>query len=453
MVDVITVLALYGMAEDHPQIHPEDYVTPLTAERAKVMDTGCLNEAALSIGTIPHDQLFTHDPRTTEPARSVAIANDPGHARSAAPILLVQGTADAVVVPARTEKLRGQLCALHRAGRGGDRPRRDPRQRDRHGQARRSVRGSRIGSPASPRRRPAPDEACIAMVWGRGRRLVVPVVIVLAMVGAACTSGDGGDATGTTRRSSTTTSVPVDLSAQVAGETVVSGAYRQGIARVDDGWIFSSNDALFHTDDAFVETAAVGPAITAEYAQRGFNHIGDIDVVDDVIYAPLEQPEYSLGTQVMARYDAETLKFKDAVDVAQQHNAWVTVDPDTGIAYSMDEFSGKALLRYDTRRAWRRLAPLAMSANVDRVQGGDVRDGAVWLSTDDATDGVYRVDLRTGRVLSLGSIGRVDGEGEGIDATPLPSGDLHVLSADVAIVPVRVIQLRLTCGSTRPKPK
>jgi hypothetical protein len=112
VVDVVTVMAVYGIAEDHPQARPEDYVTPLTAERAKVLDTGCVTEAALALGTIPHDQLFRVDPRVTEPARSLAIANDPGHARSAAPILLVQGTADAVAVPARTEKLRNQLCAL-----------------------------------------------------------------------------------------------------------------------------------------------------------------------------------------------------------------------------------------------------------------------------------------------------------------------------------------------------
>jgi hypothetical protein len=281
------------------------------------------------------------------------------------------------------------------------------------------------------------------MTCGTGRRLLVPVAIVLALVGAACTDGDDGDATSTTSPAPTTTTVPVDLSARVVRETVVSPAYRQGIARVDGGWIFSLNNALFRTDDDLVETAVLSPAIPAEYAARGFNHVGDIDVVDDVIYAPLEQPEYSLGTQVMAWYDAQTLEFQGAVDVAQQHNAFVTVDPDSGIAYSMDEFGGQALLRYDTRQEWKRLAPLEMSANVDRVQGGDVFDGAVWLSTDDATDGVYRVDLRTGEVLPLGSIGRVDGEGEGIDATPLSRGDLHVLTADVAIVPVRLIDLRL----------
>jgi pimeloyl-ACP methyl ester carboxylesterase len=113
VVNVISVLALYGGAEDHPQVHPEDYVTPLTQEKSSVLDTGCIGEAGIAFATIPFDQLFTKDPRFTEPARSVALANDPGHHRSAAPILLVQGDADGTVVPARTEKLRQQLCALH----------------------------------------------------------------------------------------------------------------------------------------------------------------------------------------------------------------------------------------------------------------------------------------------------------------------------------------------------
>lgn len=113
VVNVISVLALYGAAEDHPQIHPADYVTPLTQEKSSVLDTGCINDAAVAFASIPFDQLFTRDPRTTEPARSVALENDPGHVRSGAPILLVQGTADGTVVPARTEKLRQELCALH----------------------------------------------------------------------------------------------------------------------------------------------------------------------------------------------------------------------------------------------------------------------------------------------------------------------------------------------------
>jgi hypothetical protein len=71
--------------------------------------------------------------------------------------------------------------------------------------------------------------------------------------------------------------------------------------------------------------------------------------------------------------------------------------------------------------------------------GGD----ALLHSTDDPTDGVYRVDLDGGTVTPLGSIGHVDGEGEGIDATPAPAGTLHVLSIDVDVVPVRMIDLQV----------
>jgi hypothetical protein len=150
----------------------------------------------------------------------------------------------------------------------------------------------------------------------------------------------------------------------------------------------------------------------------------------------------------MLTYDPVTLAYKDGRIVRQHENSFVTVDADTGIAYTMQDFGGNALLRYDVRNNWRRLSPLRMSTRVERVQGADVFHGAVWLSTDDATDAVYRVDIRTGKTTALGSIGHADGEGEGIDATPLPRGDLHVLSIDVKVAPVRLIDLRVTATPT-----
>ena len=288
----------------------------------------------------------------------------------------------------------------------------------------------------------------------RSVALVLAATCAVALTGAGCASDDSdasgeSDGTQSTAPAVTTTTAPAVYTAAVVHETEVSPGYRQGVAKVDDGWVFSLNDALFRTDDALTETIVVTPAVPPPYAARGFDHIGDIDVVNGVVYASLEQPDYELGTQAMAFYDAATLTFMDGIDVAQHHNSFVTVDPDSGIAYSMDMFGGQALLRYDTRDDWRVLAPIAMSTYVDKVQGGDVVGDAVWLSTDDETDGVYRVDLQTGAVQSLGSIGHADGEGEGIDATPLPSGDLHVLSADVAVVPVRLIDLEVTSASQK----
>lgn len=112
VIATVMTMALYGIAEEFEQIHPEDYATPELLAAASVLDTGCINEIGLALATLPFERFFVADPRSTEPARSVVFENDPGHRATSAPILLVQGTADPVVVPARTESLLGKLCAL-----------------------------------------------------------------------------------------------------------------------------------------------------------------------------------------------------------------------------------------------------------------------------------------------------------------------------------------------------
>jgi hypothetical protein len=286
----------------------------------------------------------------------------------------------------------------------------------------------------------------------------VPVLLVLAAAALGACAGDdaadddGGPASTTTEPPTTTTAPPTSVT--LAGEQEVEPGFRQGVARVDGGWIFSANDALFRTDEQLVETASLLPAIPPDWAAQGYDHIGDIDVEDGVLYAPFEKPDKETGEQAMARYDPETLAFIDAAPVAQHHASFVTVDPETMIAYSQDFFGGDTLLRYDlSGGGWEPLEPLALSQLVDRVQGGDVRDGAIYLSTDDDKDGVpydgvYRVDLESGDVTDLGSVGRADGEGEGIDATPvdppLPTaGDLHVQSIDPDLIRVWFLHLAL----------
>jgi hypothetical protein len=239
------------------------------------------------------------------------------------------------------------------------------------------------------------------------------------------------------------------IATRVAGEDVVFPLFRQGVARDGSGWVFSFNDGLYRTDAAFAITRQVQPAIPSEWKARGFDHIGDIDVAKNVVYVPLEQPDYAMGRQAMLTYDATTLAYRSGIEIRQHENSFVTVDPSTRIAYSMDRFGGQALTRYDTSRQWKPLTPLRLSRRLERVQGADVRHGAVWLSTDDAADRVYRVDATSGALRTIGSIGHVDGEAEGIDATPTRLGDLHVLSIDAKGVPVRLIELAVTTSRRR----
>jgi hypothetical protein len=224
--------------------------------------------------------------------------------------------------------------------------------------------------------------------------------------------------------------------ARLTSEAQLDPVYNQGIARGKNSWILSGTRVLARVHDKLQDIQRVTDAIPPDWAARGFNHIGDVDVAGKYVYAPYEQPEYERGQQAIARYDAKTLAFVDAVTVPQHEASFITVDPKTMIAYSMDRFGGDTLLRYDVREGWKQLKPVRMSQFVDRVQGGDVVAGAVWLSTDDDTNGLYRVALPSGKVEALGNAGHVDGEGEGIDATKLRNDRLHMLTVDVNFTPV-----------------
>ena len=287
----------------------------------------------------------------------------------------------------------------------------------------------------------------------RRARWIGPAVVV-ALAACAGSSSDGGSSAsdapakaGTpTTVAETGTTAAVVQRASITGETDVDGNYRQGLARSGDGWVFVTNNALYRTDASFRQTDQLLDAIPPQLAAQGYDHLGDPDVADGLIWVPVERADKDSGEQVTARYDEDTFEFVDSVVVAQHHNAFIGVDD--GVAYSADEFSDDQILRYrieDGRAV--ALDPLSLSRTVERIQGGDVADGALWLSTDDDHNGVYRVDLATGEVQDLGTAGHVDGEGEGIDATDLGGSLLHVLVADEAIAPMWVVDLRVERGS------
>ena len=275
---------------------------------------------------------------------------------------------------------------------------------------------------------------------------MVLAVLVGALGLSSCSgssNSDGATSTSTIAPRATTTAVPRAWLAEVSGESDVDGNFRQGIARSGDQWIFTNAVTLYRTSNAFVKEDSVEGAIPKVLADQGYDHLGDPDVAGGKIWIPVERDDKSKAVQVTARYDERSLTYLDSFVVAQHHNAFVSVDTH-GVAYSADQFTDDTLVRYSVSGGKvHQLKPLKMSQTVDRIQGGDVADGAIWLSTDDDHNGVYRVDLVTGEVTDLGSMGHVDGEGEGIDATQLPSGLLHPLVADAAIVPMWVVNLKV----------
>jgi hypothetical protein len=215
--------------------------------------------------------------------------------------------------------------------------------------------------------------------------------------------------------------------------------YNQGVARAGHGWIVSGTntprprtDVLARLDDDLRVVASHPAAIPARWRAQGYDHVGDVDVVGNVVYVPFEQPDYRKGHQVTARYRVGDLSFIDAVVLPQHENSFVAVDRHTMTAYSMDHFDGDALTRYDLRAHWRPLPPLPLSTTLHHTQGAAVAGGAVWISTSDDHNDVYRVDIATGHVDLVGTAGHPGGEGEGLDASDVSRGRLHVMVVDPA---------------------
>jgi len=261
----------------------------------------------------------------------------------------------------------------------------------------------------------------------------------MVLILAACSNSGARptDVSASTTVAPTTTTLPAVLGPlQRTSEQAVSPLYAQGVARIPNGWIFSGTNSLWRTNDALRVVTSAGPVIPPAWKARGFDHVGDIDVIGQYIYAPLEQPDYAKGFQATARFDRDTLRFVDAVILPQHENSFVTVDPTTMTAYTMDHFDGDALVRYDVAHNWKRLAPLRLATTLHHTQGADILNGVIWISTSDPQNDLYAVDQRTGTVRANGSIGHVGGEGEGLDASALPSGALHVLCVDPKIAPV-----------------
>jgi hypothetical protein len=256
----------------------------------------------------------------------------------------------------------------------------------------------------------------------------------LALVLAACGSG-GSD----TAAPSTTTRPAPPRRIVLHGTDEVDPTYAQGIASLPIGWVLSGTANLAHVDETGVVEDKTTPVIPPEWAAQGYNHVGDVDVVGDVLYVPFERSDYQRGEQAMARYDARTFRFLDATPVHQHHNSFVAVDADAKIAYSTDWFDDDALLRYDLAHHWKPLPRLRLSRKLGRIQGGAIGGGSFFLSTDDDRNGVYGVDLRTGTTRFLGSTGHGAGEGEGIAYSVRKDGsELHTVTADVRIAPVYV---------------
>jgi hypothetical protein len=244
----------------------------------------------------------------------------------------------------------------------------------------------------------------------------------------------------------------------VGAELVASHTYMldralirgQGVTTDGEYFYYSGNFFLNKTDIQTHETVAKNLfAIPPALLLKGCNHIGGISYYDGKIYAAIEDGS-AYQHPFIAIFDAETLKFTGEYYEMplELHDAgipWCIVDGPRGYLYTLEWNNGERLNVFDLDdMSLVKTVPLSMP--LDRIQGGDIYDGMLYLSADVGSKQVYKLDPVTGEVSLLFSRNvSPECEAESMTVLPTPEGPLFCVM-DIGPMRINVVlrQYKLT---------
>lgn len=232
-----------------------------------------------------------------------------------------------------------------------------------------------------------------------------------------------------------------------ADKLVLTGALKAGQGICTDGEFYYTSgsvsalglSSLAKWDKNMKCLKTRNAAIPKEFSKTcGSDHIGGIDCADGILYASLEGKPYDHNFILL--YDCDTLTYTGRYyEISHESMTdgipWCAVDGENGYLYTSRYGGAEKILRY-------RLSDMSLdgeivlSETVDRIQGGDVYEGTLYLSCDAAhsvEEPVYSVDLSTGEVtlLMMRTQENYDNEAEDLCVFPMSDGSLfHVLDYD-----------------------
>lgn len=211
-------------------------------------------------------------------------------------------------------------------------------------------------------------------------------------------------------------------------ENSFTGLYRtQGIAVDGNRWIFSWQYGLeianrkfesVKRNSSFSLPANLTPGIPPALLAQGLDHIGDIDVHDGIVYAPLDTTKgYTNGH--VALFNARDLSYTGVSyelsgapsnpkkDVA----SWVAVDHERHRGYGKEWQSGNTINVYRLPD-WKWTGVITLDTALESIQGAKVHGDWLYMSSDNATQSIYRANLRSGKVEELFQLPKPEGDRE-----------------------------------------
>ena len=203
----------------------------------------------------------------------------------------------------------------------------------------------------------------------------------------------------------------------------------QGVTNDGSCFYFSGKKNLGKADMQTGEIFCVNTSpIPKALKDLGCNHIGGLSYYNGIVYAAVEDgPDYQHPFIVL--YDAETLEFTGkCYELPQKLHTegvpWCAVDAEQQVLYTA-EWSNAAVLNVFALDDLHLVATIPLSAPIDRMQGGELFGGKLYLSCDEENDlkRVFSVDVKTGdvQVAFSRNIGKAF-EAEGLTVYPDADG-------------------------------
>jgi len=172
----------------------------------------------------------------------------------------------------------------------------------------------------------------------------------------------------------------------------------EGLAHDDTHWILSNKHFLYK--------ATVGPiqivlanhdAVTPDMRATGCDHIGDIDVLDGIIYGGIEG---CAGGGVLATWNSTDLQMIRHTTTTQKDMPWVAIDPTSKYIYSAVWNDCCNLQVYDMN-TFDFIKSVAVGNDTvhlpGEIQGGAFYDGELYLAVN-GDDGIWKVNIATGEL-------------------------------------------------------
>lgn len=214
------------------------------------------------------------------------------------------------------------------------------------------------------------------------------------------------------------------------------GTRSQGVVSNGTSWFFSWTYGLERTDLAFNVTKSNTLAIPLALSIAGSNHIGDIDLNGNTLWAPIEDGS-AYAKPYLVEYDATTLVAGTTHALSNtlltKGVPWVAVDAARSSLYVAEWDPTPGIYVYALNGVvYQRTIPIRPA--LTRIQGAKVFEGSLYANLDDAMKTVFKINLETGTAQALFTMPNASGiENEGIAFLARPDGTLlHTTNANAA---------------------